>query len=533
MTFLIPNYYGFGNTAVKTPGQVKEQRTNLYWGQMPFTDAANYMGIGVLLLAIIGAWNYRKDPFVIFLIALSVFSLLLSFGKNMPLLYKFFYDVVPAFNKFRAPSMALCLLQFAAPVLAGYGITSVFSWASTSSAQAKRKGLIVGVASLAVFAVMFLISSDEGDYKQLVNDAVMAKQGQKAGESVSPQFLQLVYNEMKSDATTSGLVLLAFGGLILLVARGTIKPNVAVALFLLLLIGDLWRVDKRPYEPKKGSPEKNIFAKTDVVDFIKQDAGVFRICDLSSSPTPNWWAYHFIENVHGYSSAKMRVYQDLLDVAAPGPGREATPGNSMVLNPYLWNLLNVKYIVSSQPLYQGVEPVFRSQQNGTMVYVNGDVLPRAWFVDTVRVESNKRTLLEMLRDGKFDVRTTAFVESEFAGRTSLGSDPLATARIIAKSNQHLGISTTSASRQLLVVSEVYYDEWHAYVDGNEVPMLKADFVLRGVDVPSGKHNVEFRYISNSFEQGRAISLASNAAAILIGLSGFGLWYRRRKADGAA
>lgn len=528
MTFLIPNYYGFGQTSVKPPGQAKEQRTNLYWGQMPFTDAANYMGIGVLLLAIVGAWNYRKDPFVIFLIAVSVFSLLLSFGKNMPLLYKIFYDVVPAFNKFRAPSMALCLLQFATPVLAGYGLASVFAWSSNVTPDTRRKGLIIGGASLAVFAIMFLFASDEGDYKQLVNDAVIEKQGGRAGESVSPQFLQLVYNEMKSDATTSGLILIAFGGLVLLVARGTVKPNVAIALFLVLLVGDLWRVDKRPYDPKKGSPEKNVFATTDVVDFIKRDPGVYRICDLSSSATPNWWAYHFVENVHGYSSAKLRVYQDLLDVAGPGPTREPVPGNSMILNPYLWNLLNVKYIVSSQPLYQGVEPAFRSPSTGLMVYINQDVLPRAWFVDTVVVEQNKRTILEKLRDGTFNARTTAYVEEDFAGRTSLGTDTTASARVTGKGNQHLSIATTSATSQLLVVSEVFYNEWHAYVDGVEVPIVKTDFVLRGVNVPAGKHNVEFRFISPSFQQGRTVSMASNAAAILIGLAGLGMWYRRRK-----
>ncbi|MBK7032872.1 MAG: YfhO family protein [Ignavibacteria bacterium] len=188
----------------------------------------------------------------------------------------------------------------------------------------------------------------------------------------------------------------------------------------------------------------------------------------------------------------------------------------------------MKYIVSSQPLYQGVEPAFRSASTGMMVYINQDVLPRAWFVDTVVVESNKRSILDKLRDGTFDARTTAYVESDFAGRSSLGTDSASSARVTGKGNQHLSIATSSAAPQLLVVSEVYYNEWHAYVDGVEVPMIKTDFVLRGVSVPAGKHNVEFKFISPAFEQGRTLSMASNAAAILIGLAGLGLWYRRRK-----
>ncbi len=527
ITFLIPNYYGFGNTSIKAPGSSKEQRTNLYWGQMPFTDAAHYMGIGVLLLSLLGAWMYRKDPFVIFLIVLAVFSLLLSFGKNMPLLYDVFYNNAPAFNKFRAPNIALCLLEFAAPVLAGYGLAAVYQWGSSVSTDTKKKGLIVLIASAATFGFITMMSAGEGSYKQAVNDAVIAKQGGNAEQGVSPQFLDIVYTEMKSDATASGFLLLAFGALVYLVARGTIKPHIAIVAFIALMVVDLWRVDRRPYEPKKGSPEKNVFVRTDVVDYLKQDNGVFRIADLSRGATPNWWAYHFIENVHGYSSAKLRVYQDMLDVAAPGPGREPVPGNSMIVNPFLWDLLNVKYVVASQPIYAGVAPAFRSQQSDQLVYRNATVLPRAWFVDTVRVESNPRTVLDALREGSFNPRTTALVEADFPQRSALGVDSASSATVAAKNNQSLTLATTSQTQQLLVVSEVYYDEWHAFIDGAEVPIHKTNFLLRGVVVPPGKHTVEFRYISPAFEQGRTISMASNGAVLLIGFAALGLWWRRR------
>ena len=95
-TFVVPNYYGFGNTSIKTSRSAPPQRGNLYWGQMPFTDAANYMGVAVLVLGLIGMWHYRRDPFVIFLTAVGAFSLLLSFGKNFPALYDIFYNAVPA-----------------------------------------------------------------------------------------------------------------------------------------------------------------------------------------------------------------------------------------------------------------------------------------------------------------------------------------------------------------------------------------------------------------------------------------------------
>lgn len=527
-TFVVPNYYGFGNTSIKTSRSAPPQRGNLYWGQMPFTDAANYMGVAVLVLGLIGMWHYRRDPFVIFLTVVGAFSLLLSFGKNFPVLYDIFYNAVPAFNKFRAPSMALCLLQFALPVAAGYGLSAVAAWASESTPQSRRRGLIILGIVAVMSAVIFLVATDEADYKEAVNAALVAKQGGDPNAAVSEQFLDIVYNEMHADAMAAVFYLLATGGLIFAATRGLLKANVVFMLVLTMTIVDLWRVDKRPYEPKEGSPEMNVFAKNDVVSFLQNDRGPYRVCDLSNAFPANWWAYHFIESVSGYSSAKLRVYQDMLDVAAPGPGQRPAPGNSAVLNPYLWNLLNVKYIVSDRPIYQGIEPVFRSNETQLMVYANEGVLPRAWFVDSIAVQSDRRTMLEQLRDGAFDARRKAVVEESFSGMNACGTDSMSTAQVVDRSNQKLTIKATTSTKQFLVVSEIFYDEWHAYIDGNEVPMVKTNFLLRGLVVPQGTHTVEFRYQSPAFERGRTISLASNIAAALLGLGALALWVVQRQ-----
>ncbi|MEN9282369.1 MAG: hypothetical protein RL594_1304 [Bacteroidota bacterium] len=525
-TFIVPSYFGFGNTTVKTSRSSPPQRAMLYWGQMPFTDAANYMGIAVVVLGIIGIWQFRKDPFVIFLTVLSAFSLLLSMGKNFPVLYDIFFDLVPAFNKFRAPSMALCLLQFAMPVLAGYGLTAILGWAKEQRADRRRAALWVFIATAAMAVVVFLVASDERDYKEAVDTAFMAKNGQNA----PAEYLEIVYNEMHADSLAAMFYLLAVGGIVVLTARGTLKPSIAVMLCIGLLTVDLWRVDRRPYEPKKGSPEQNVFATTDVVQYLKSVNAMYRVCDLSQSVPANWWAYHFIESVGGYSSAKMRVYQDMLDVAAPGPGREPVPGNSMILNPFLWNMLNVKYIISDRPIYQGVPPAFQSQETGALVYTNEEVLPRAWFVDTVRVESNRRRLLEHLRDGTFNARRVAYVEEAFDEMGSIGTDSTSSAMVKERTNHRLAIQTKSSTSQLLVVSEIFYSEWQATIDGQPVETKKTNFLLRGVVVPAGEHTVEFQFRSPSFEQGRTISLAANGITLLIGIGGLFLWWRGRQRE---
>jgi len=527
-TFFVPNYYGFGNTSAKAPGQAKEQQTNLYWGQMPFTDAANYMGIGILLLGILGVWFNRKDPFVIFLAVLGLFALLLSFGKNFSALYDVFYNMVPSFNKFRAPSMALCLLQFAMPVLAGYGLTSVISWAGNKDKR-KTALIVAGIAGAFLLLGFAYTAVNEEGYKTSVAESLVAKNPNqlKTTADVSPQYLQMVYDHMRSDWIATGFIALCFGGLVLLVVRGTIKPSVAMPLAVLLTLADLWRVDSRPYEPREGSPEKNVFRRYDMVDFIQQDKGVYRIADLSNALPANWWAYHFIENVHGYSSAKLRVYQDVLDVAAHGPDQPPVPGNSMISSPFIWSLLNVKYVVTRQEL-GGVEPVFRSTQ-GFLIYRNSSVLPRAWFVDSVVVEGDARKTLNHLRDMDFNAAGKAYVESAVQGTVS-APDSTATVRVTNKSNQNLALEANTNTSAFLVVSEVYYPEWHCFVDGAEVPTHKTDFLLRGVVVPAGKHKIEFRYISPAFENGRMISMASNGIALLIGIGGFILWRRSKKGE---
>lgn len=521
-TFFIPNYYGFG--------KMKDDRGRMtmpYWGQMPFTDAANYMGIGLLLLAVLGAWSYRRDPFVLFLITVGVFSLLLSFGKNMPLLYDVFYNFVPGFNKFRAPSMALCLLQFSVPVLAGYGASRLISWATAADATSKRVATYAGAAA-AIFFVSSLVGPSiiETSYRSDVAEAIMAKNPDQIQsiEQIPRQYVDMIFNNMASDWRVTAVIALMFGAVAFAAGRGKIKPAYIVPMLLLLTITDLWRVAKRPYEPSKNDVEKTVFRRTDVVDFLKSDPGMFRIADFSRTP-PNAWAYHFIEHVHGYSSAKLRVYQDMLDIAAPGMGQAPVPGNSRIVNPFVWNLLNVKYLVADQPLFPGQQPIFTSQQTGQMVFANPGVLPRAWFVDSLVVQPDRRAVAEMLRDGTFDPRTTALLDAPISSTIQPGSG--VSARVTARTNQSLTLDVEAISNAFLVVSEVFYPEWSASIDGASVPIHRTNFLLRGLEVPAGKHTVVFTYVSNGFETGRTISMAANGIAILIGIGGFILGRRRK------
>lgn len=516
ITFLVPNYYGFGKLEYKPRGAAKGQIVHSYWGQMPFTDAANYMGIGVLALALLGIIVFRRDVFIHYLIVLSLLSLLLSFGKNFPVIYDIFFYHVPGFNNFRAPMMALCVMQFAVPILFGFGLSAVSSWRGNLTDQNKK--ILLGIlGGLVVLLISGFMVGQEGYFADM-----------KSSQKVPEELFSFLYDSMKSDWIITSLLGIATIVLCYIYAQGMLGKGLFFSLFAILLIGDLWRVGARPMEVSKGDVFKTEFRTPEFVDFIKKDQSLYRVADyvyLSAGKT-NVPAYFGLQNVHGYHSAKMRVYQDLLDVAGGA-------GGNAITNPFLLNLLNVKYMAAPQALFQGVQPVFESTMQmkegaiPTLVYQNPGVLPRAFFVDSVQI-TDKLSILHHLRDGDFDARHLAYMEEKPAQQIQ-SAGPNAIARITDFRNHYIGIETEgNTGNSLLFMSELYYPiSWHAYIDGKEVTTYKTNYAFRGIVVPPGKHKVEFRFIGEKFEQGRMISLIVN---ILTTLSlAIAIFMDRRKA----
>ncbi len=527
MTFLVPNYYGFGKLPYKGP--LTDNRQTVipsYFGQMPFTDAANYMGICVLVLGIYGAWRFRRDLFVQFLITLSIFSLLLSLGKNFPLLYDLFYYHVPLFNKFRAPSMVLALMQFAMPMLAAYGVSALALVREEKDAKA-RKGVTYMLIGCAVFFLLGLVypSIAETSYRTAA-EASSALMRYNERPDVKSALSEFIFDEMKSDWIVTGLFALIMGVLAWLFANKKLSANVFYPALIAVALMDLWRVDLRPMDIPKKKIETEVFAKTDVIDFLQADKSVYRIADMDALPSPNVAAYYHLENIHGYHSAKMRVYQDLMDEAGNANG-------SLIQNPLLWNLLNVKYILSREPLFPNIQPVFQSAQTGTLIYQNPSFMPRAFFVKHAVVDT-KKNILSHLKASDFFPADTAYVEEalpQAIDTNTAGS----TAVLAERKNEYQKYQVKVAgSSNLLYVSEVHYPvSWKAYIDGVETPILKTNFAFRSIIVPQGEHTVEFKYASPKFEQGKTISLATNIL-LLLGAIGavFIEWKKKSGSDSA-
>lgn len=541
MTFIVPNYYGFGDLEYDvnkpeysgtTLGRIAPQiggSFRSYWGQKPFEDVAAYMGIFILILGIFGAVRNRKEVFVQALILISIMSLLLSFGRTFPLIFDFFYNYVPNFNKFRAPSMSLALLEFCIPILAAYGLSDIFNMRGKFAENKKTILILIGsmgfmlVAALlfgTIFKHPYMTSIDVEKFFG-VNYYIFSRVPQDMLGQISEEYKNFIFNNAFSDFMTIGIIASIFGALIYLYIKEKISKEILMIATFVLLIFDLWRVNYRPNKPNEEKSNKEMFNTPDWVEFIKQDKEKYRVADFVSQ-APNMSAYYFLESVNGYHSAKLRLYQDLLDVASQGGT------NYMTYNPLAYKVLNVKYIIDGRE-YPGLEAVYQSRETGALVVKNTDYLPRAYFTKSAKKEELITTLkrYDLDPNNDFDPMEVAFLEKDPATKIDEPADD-DYVNITEYKNEKIELKAKSSGNNLLVLSEIYYKPgWSAYIDGKETEIYRTNFAVRSIIVPKGEHKIEFIFRSKSFETGKMLSIITNVIMILALLYGGFLEYKKR------
>lgn len=550
-TYVVPSYFGFGTLELEVAGQ-PEQPYPTYWGNdlAPFTDAGHYMGIIVLILALYGLWRFRTSPFALGLGAAGLLGLLLSYGGNFPILYDLFYNVVPLFGQFRAPSQSLVMLEFVGPILAGLGLTALIEQSKRPASEARdlsKKFMYLAIGGAVFGLVVFAIGDAWASSMSSDPGLARAYQG-----NVPEPIAQAALSVMRTDWLLSALFAGLFGVLAWRFLQGKLKGSVLILAVIGLSLIDLWRVDARAMQ--KNEPREEAFAvfnKTQADLFLAQDTSVYRIADLTRHPSHP--AYFRHQHIGGYSAAKMRRYQDLMDATAQGSTSMPGPGLA-------WDLLNTKYVISGQPVESTNQLVMEGPQGN--VYLRPTAMPRAWFVDRVEVMED-RAVMDRIRDNGFNPREVAFVPEELdadlavistpepftpevdaadttgrtdsvegGGATATGGDD-GNVEVLSWEPHKLEIRTRAEGNRFLVVSEIYYPPgWHAYIDGRGVETIRANYLLRGVVVPAGEHTVTFVYRSDNHEVGVIMSLALNIMMIGIIIAGIFLERRRsqREAD---
>jgi hypothetical protein len=534
ITFIAPAWFGYGKMPLALAGSDTPVET--YWGQMPFTDCANYTGIVVFVLAIIGIFAlWKRDRLVAPLAIISVFALLLSFGGTMPVLFGPMFHFFPMFNKFRAPSMALVLMQLSFPIIAALMLEEIFKvWKNRDRDESAQleKYFKYAMYAAAVLLVIFLVGRGgfEGGLK-----SDMAKSGKLPSEN-GQLFDDLASIALNDAAIGMMFALVICTGVFLFFKKNVFSPVVlGLGIFVLSAI-DLWRVDNRRFDVTTRTDYENVFADHDYVNFMKQDKSLYRVFDYGaamSNVTVSWG----MQTIAGYHAAKMRSYQDVVDVTGDGNG-------NAIANPFMWNLLNTKYILANGafsndrvhfvPVFQSREPA--QSENGKpgqpmVVWENTQVLPRVFLANRYEVKQ-PLDMLHAMHDGTFNPREVVFFDKQPEGLGVLPGTPIDSVRehaeVTSYKNESVEIKATAAADRLLFMSDTWYPDWTATMDGKTVPIYKADYSFRAIRIPAGSHTISLTFYDPHYTTGRMVSLSANILAIAGLIVGFGSIVAGRK-----
>jgi hypothetical protein len=481
-----------------------------YWGDQPIVEAPAYIGSIVFFLAVLALFNDKRKIKYAFL-AGAVLSLLLSWGKNFPALTTFFIDYVPMYDKFRAVSSIQVILELCMPVLAFMGLQSFFNTDSDNRLKQlyNAAGVVMGLV-VALFLIKSQFSFTGGQDNNIL---------QGYGD-IGPAFVEALKEQRQSmytsDLLRSGILILLAAGLLWAYAKGKLKAVPAVVLVGILMIGDLFFIDKNYVNSTDFVNAREVdvpFSPSQADDYILQDTTHYRVYEAFGRLQGKTSYFH--KSVGGYSAVRPRRMDQLFThVVEPKLTELFTnldrENMSLTKSFPVLDVLNVKYVLLQANDGQDV-PVTNPSANGP-----------AWFVSNVKkVESADDEILSL---NKIDTKQTAIVNSndfpDAVSKTTFAKDSTATIRITAYEPNYVKYVSDNAGDGLAVFSEMYYGNgWNAYIDGKLTPHFRADFVLRAMQVPAGKHTIEFKFEPQIVKTGSTIALASCIVILLLIIGG--------------
>lgn len=477
----------------------------LYWGTQPFTSGPVYVGAIIIFLFIFSLF-YLKGPLKWWGIAVTILSILLSWGKNFMPLTDFFLEYVPLYNKFRAVSMTLVIAELSIPLLAFVALDQLIR---EEKKELAIKYLLWTLYLLGGILLIFILfsgslfsfSSPKDSMQGLPDWLIATIQADRKSLFISDSIRSLAF------------IALTFG-VLWFYLKGKLKLNYLLVILPLFVLADMWPVNKRYLNNddflKKGKVENPYQATTADLDILKDKDLSYRVYNMNEAFDASARTSYFHKNIGGYHGAKMRRYQEIIDnrlVEERLMIVESVNDSKMLLSEALskatgFNMLNTRYFI--------VNPNSEALKNP---YACGN----AWFVSDYKLVNNADEeigSLEGLDPAKSAVIDKRF-ESQLAGFT-MPSESKSKIELVSYAPNHLVYEYDALQDELAVFSEIYYDKgWNAYLDGRKAPYLRADFILRAMVVPAGQHKIEFKFEPVSYYAGENISLASSLLLILL------------------
>ena len=503
---IVPKFHGGTSNEIYTGNEVpawKNRELPAYWGSMPFTQSYEYLGILLVLLALIGIifqWNKWEVKSLTFL---TLTILILSLGKNFPVLYKAFFYYVPYFDKFRAPVMILTLLMFTTTILAAYGLTFLLQGELNRKEILKRLYIVFATSSILLIIPLLIGSSfsftQEGDLKRYGQEVL--------------NLLRKVRLEMLKNSLLISLILLLAGiAGIWAFIKNWIQKEYVVLGFILLVTVDFFWLNQHYLQDKFVDPAviDQQYKPNEIDRRIKEDPELFRVLPLGQLfGDVHWVANH--QSVGGYSPAKLQVIQEIVDNCLYVKIEEPVPVNWNVVN-----LLNAKYIVTNQRLPETrLEQLVSFTEQNLFAYKNPSVLPRAFFVGEYQVIADGKERLKYLNNPSFNPAQRAILEEDLA--ETIGTPDSSKIQITKYSPEEITLEIFTDKTTLLVLSEIYYPQgWRAFLDDTrELKIYKTNHLLRSLVIPAGRHSVKLTFHPRSYYAGLQISLFSLIVIYLI------------------
>ena len=519
MTFFVPYWVGFGDV------EVKGQRANTYWGQMPFTTSPMYFGVITILLAFIGIYyNFKKSALVQALVIISFISLILSFGRTFPVFYDILFYNLPYFSSFRAPVMIHILINVAFTILAGYGIKSIIDTAKDRTRSVNFVNNAKYIFPILALPVIISIIGFESYYKSQVESSPIVQKLQQQGANpqqiqqyLSQYIIPPAYDNVKSEMLIIGVLLLAVYGICYYFIKGKIKYQLFGFALIFIMMFDLWHIDfKTLHWDNKTDIESN-FKAPDWVDWILKNENntyEFRVLNLQKGQPvrENTLAYWRLQNNYGYQGAKLRVFQNLDDAAG-------------LTNPNAWKIMNTKYIITDQPYN---DTMFTQVYKGSkFVLLNRNFHPKAFFVKSYKVAGGLE-ILDNIKNGNFEPKELSYLEKE-PGVQIEPLDSTAKVQITSYDIHNITLEAEASGNNLLFLSEVYYPAgWKAYIDGQQTEIYKTNYTFRSIILPKGRHKIEFKFEPETYYTGKSIAMGTNVVLILIFAAAIGGMLIKRK-----
>ena len=539
-TLLVPNTKGGDSMSLSQSEKAMEhaqsdfmpiyQQLGQYWGEQPGTSGPVYVGAFVLMLFILGLLIV-KGPMKWALLAATILSILLSWGKNFMGFTDFFLDYVPMYAKFRTVASILVIAEFTIPLLAMLALKELMDKPELLKPRMKYVGisfLLTGGIAL-LFAVM----------PSMFFDSFISSSELRAIQSLPAEYIQpLVANltEMRkavftADAMRSFYIILVGTGVLLAVVFGKLKKEYAVGIILVLCLVDLWTVNKRYLNDDMFVPEAEREApqaKTQTDELILRDQSLdYRVLNLASNTFNENETSYYHKSIGGYHAAKLRRYQEMIEQyispemqalfgAVSKAGGDMTQVNGDSIYPVL-NMLNTKYFI------------FPLEGGQTVPIQNPYVYGNAWLVDKLSYVSNANE--EMDAVGKIDLRHEAVADAKF--KEQLGEavvqDTASTVQITGYEPNRLNYEVNSGKGGVLVFSEIYYPGWTATVDGEPVELGRVNYILRAMNIKPGKHQVELAFFPKTVKTTETIAYVAYVLLLLL-MIGMGVMYWRKKKE---